>query len=90
MKLTTAESWKTGDLAKFMADKWLIFQSKNGIVKSMTCKCCTEYSQKIMLCKNYQAEWASSGCTRLQIGSARKHADTDQHKITWDCNPGQL
>ena len=84
LRVTTAERWKTGDLVKFMADQWLIFHAKYDQVLSMTCKCCTKYIDRIVSCKNFKAEWATSGCTRLMLDSARSHAESDQHKVSWD------
>ena len=84
LRVTTAERWKTGDLVKFMADQWSIFHAKNNPVLSMTCKSCTKYIDKIVSCKNFKAEWATSGCTRLMLDSARSHAESDQHKVSWD------
>ena len=84
LRIATAERWKTNDLVKFMADQWLLFRTKNDHVLSMTCKCCTSYIDKINSCKNFRAEWASSGCTRLMLDSARNHAESDQHKLSWE------
>ena len=84
LKIATANRWKTNDLAKFMADQWLLFRTKKDHVLSMSCKCCTTYIDKINSCKNFRAEWASSGCTRLMLDSARNHAESDQHKLSWE------
>ena len=67
LRLTTAEKWKAEDLAKYMADQWLIFQTKKEEILSMTCKYCPIYKEKIMSCKHYTASWATTGCTRLLL-----------------------
>ena len=36
LRLTTAEKWKAEDLAKYLTDQWLVFQTKNEKVLLMT------------------------------------------------------
>ena len=36
LRLTTAEKWKAEDLAKYMTDQWLVFQTKKEEVLLMT------------------------------------------------------
>ena len=73
LKTTTAENWTKTQLAKFMADKWLILHhSKKDEVLAMSCKSCSKYIEKITSRKNLQSEWATtSGCTRLMLDSER-------------------
>ena len=37
-----------------------------------------------MSCKHYTASWATTGCTRLLLDSARVHAVSLQHEVSWN------
>ena len=57
-------------------------------MKSQLClaKVALSTSKKSLRVKTFSQnqEWATSGCTRLMLDSARNHAESDQHKLSWN------
>ena len=50
----TAEKWKTTSLAKFGAENWLIIDVENNLVKSLRCRVCQKYEDRITLVKRFR------------------------------------
>ena len=83
LHVTTAEKWKTMQLAVYNAEDWLLFLKDTDVnhVKAMKCNACTKYYTQISSVRGFSPQWSSDeGCTRLMLSSAIDHASSEPHK----------
>ena len=87
LQTKTAENWKTNSLAKYNAALWLVInedQSNKNLVASFNCNICRQFEDRISSIKGFNHTWIKEGSKRLQLDSAKEHAEGESHKKAFD------
>ena len=81
MTLKTAEKWIKSNEHHIAA--WLDIKASNGLVTSMSCKCCKQFKDGIISLRNYSPEWVT-GTSNVRLSAAKSHAASSPHSYAYD------
>ena len=61
---------------------WLDIKASNGLVTSMSCKCCEQFKDRIISLRNCLPEWVT-GTSNVRLSAAKSHAVSSPHSYAY-------
>ena len=62
---------------------WLDIKASNGLVTSMSCKCCKQFKDRIISLRNYSPEWVTE-TSNVRLSAVKSHAASSPHSYAYD------